>query len=76
MVTQQQHDDGASTVITQHDGKFHIRLSANDRADVVQAMTDTGIEATFFAVSGADLLVVLGAMEDAMFLTMMFCLRV
>lgn len=62
-------------MITELDGKFHLRLSANDRADVLQAMKEAEIVPAFFASVKADLLVVLASIEDAMFLTMMFCLR-
>lgn len=59
-------------MITELDGKFHIRLDANDRADVLNAMKESDITPVFFSTVKSDLLVVLSAMEDAMFLTMMF----
>lgn len=59
-------------MITELDGKFHIRLNAKDRAHVLHTMRETEIEAVFFGTSRDDLLVVLSAMEDAVFLTMMF----
>lgn len=59
-------------MIQELSGKFHIRLDANDRADVLHAMSECEIEPIFFSVVKSDLLLVLASMEDAMFLTTMF----
>ncbi len=59
-------------MITEHQGKFHIRLSAHDRVDVLDAMKTAGIAAAFFAVVRDDLLIALTSMEDALFLAMAF----
>ena len=59
-------------MITELDGKFHLRLAANDRADVLQAMKEAEIVPSFFSAARDDLLVVLASMEEAVFLTMMF----